>query len=282
MDPSSGRFITPDPVRDFYNPYSYVHNNPMNRIDPTGMYSPPTQQYGSITGYEFRNRTDPLAWLLGGLSALTTKSTREEERALYYLRMAENEANYMASSSDNEQEKQDWSAIANELHKIIATNNFVVMNGLCDKDGNRLYAKWSGVFDGETGNFKTGTLLIDRDLLFNDNPSGFITGILIHEAAHVVHDKKSNLFNFRKSGKETIFTIVERYTYASEKFANRFELMHTAKTMNIVEREKYRSNTTLQNDYYKHYFNIGSMGFESALDNLLQLRYEELYNNYGP
>ena len=33
MDPALGRFTTPDPVRDFVNPYSYVGNNPMNKID---------------------------------------------------------------------------------------------------------------------------------------------------------------------------------------------------------------------------------------------------------
>lgn len=43
-DPMSGRFLTPDPARDFdaynpssYNLYQYVRNNPMNHVDPTGM-----------------------------------------------------------------------------------------------------------------------------------------------------------------------------------------------------------------------------------------------------
>jgi len=40
MDQAVGRFISPDPVKDFINPYSYVSNNPMNRIDPTGMRGP--------------------------------------------------------------------------------------------------------------------------------------------------------------------------------------------------------------------------------------------------
>ena len=44
MDPALGRFTTPDPVKDFINPYSYVHNNPMNLIDPTGMW-------GSVPSY---------------------------------------------------------------------------------------------------------------------------------------------------------------------------------------------------------------------------------------
>lgn len=36
-DSNLGRFITSDPARDGINWYSYVGNNPMNRIDPTGL-----------------------------------------------------------------------------------------------------------------------------------------------------------------------------------------------------------------------------------------------------
>jgi len=33
MDPTTGRFITPDPIKDYLNQYSYVGNNPVNRIE---------------------------------------------------------------------------------------------------------------------------------------------------------------------------------------------------------------------------------------------------------
>ncbi len=36
-DPSIGRFSSPDPVKDYHNPYSYVRNNPIRYVDPTGM-----------------------------------------------------------------------------------------------------------------------------------------------------------------------------------------------------------------------------------------------------
>ena len=51
-DAITGRFLTPDPARDFnphlpasYNLYQYVHNDPINYIDPTG-----TTLAGAITG----------------------------------------------------------------------------------------------------------------------------------------------------------------------------------------------------------------------------------------
>jgi RHS repeat-associated protein len=36
MDPTTGRFITPDPVKDYLNQYSYVGNNPVNRVTQWG------------------------------------------------------------------------------------------------------------------------------------------------------------------------------------------------------------------------------------------------------
>ncbi len=41
-DPSIGRFLQIDPLADQFptwNPYHYVHNNPINLIDPTGMFA---------------------------------------------------------------------------------------------------------------------------------------------------------------------------------------------------------------------------------------------------
>ena len=38
--PQLGRFVQLDPMLDGFNPFTYVSNNPMNQVDPSGMMSP--------------------------------------------------------------------------------------------------------------------------------------------------------------------------------------------------------------------------------------------------
>lgn len=47
--PSLGRFISPDPIGygDGLNMYAYVGNNPVNYVDPTGLFAQSVQGYGS-------------------------------------------------------------------------------------------------------------------------------------------------------------------------------------------------------------------------------------------
>ncbi|MCC6962507.1 MAG: RHS repeat-associated core domain-containing protein, partial [candidate division Zixibacteria bacterium] len=66
-DPSIGRFSSPDPVKDYHNPYSYVRNNPIRYIDPTGMetwgvdFNPELDWGGSIGGSLYGWYDDPFA-----------------------------------------------------------------------------------------------------------------------------------------------------------------------------------------------------------------------------
>ncbi|GLH74886.1 hypothetical protein GETHLI_33880 [Geothrix limicola] len=66
--PQYGRFLSPDPARDqhfeetqSWNIYSYCQNNPVMKIDPTGMAPDPVPTDNPITEHAFRNEADKAA-----------------------------------------------------------------------------------------------------------------------------------------------------------------------------------------------------------------------------
>jgi len=69
--PEIGRFLSTDPAKEFYNPYSYVGNSPVKLKDPDGKLSgPPDPDYIALPfgssgnpGAEFAERT--LSYLMG-------------------------------------------------------------------------------------------------------------------------------------------------------------------------------------------------------------------------
>jgi RHS repeat-associated protein len=46
--PEAARFTTVDPVRDGSNWFAYVNNDPVNWVDPWGLYPTPEQSYGQV------------------------------------------------------------------------------------------------------------------------------------------------------------------------------------------------------------------------------------------
>jgi RHS repeat-associated protein len=61
-DPQLGRWHAPDPLSQFHSPYNYAANNPVNVIDPSGMWA-----------FDFKpDRPEPLPW-----------KPREEEKSFW-------------------------------------------------------------------------------------------------------------------------------------------------------------------------------------------------------
>jgi hypothetical protein len=60
-DPKVGRFLSEDPsgLADGVNVYAYVHNNPMNNVDPTGLSSRPTQLGNAFSNVILPGGGDP-------------------------------------------------------------------------------------------------------------------------------------------------------------------------------------------------------------------------------
>ncbi|MBU5451375.1 RHS repeat-associated core domain-containing protein [Acetivibrio sp. MSJd-27] len=63
-DPSVGRFISEDPVRNGMNWYAYCSNNPINRIDPLGLFDYNTRlSYSQTYNEDVEVLQNELAWL---------------------------------------------------------------------------------------------------------------------------------------------------------------------------------------------------------------------------
>ena len=229
MDPSSGRFITPDPNRDFYNPYSYVHNNPMNRIDPTGMWSPPTQKYRSCTGYEFR------AWHMGiyGLSrwqqekvfqmqtakskdqqlwedAMLGKYAEEYKQIRNFLMELKGEVKTLYDKTGDDR----WNKISGQIDILLKADNIY---GLIKLEGKLVYESREGKKEEVLGQYDFAKNLILLSLkILNEGYSGaYIKMTLIHEISHRADDYP---------GRNSAGSEIQRRT--TEYFANEYAMRY--------------------------------------------------------
>lgn len=75
MDPALGRFISPDPIREYYNPYSYVANNPIYFTDPNGRKREPESKI-----FKVFNKASFLWDIL--FNAASTNDGHDEELAM--------------------------------------------------------------------------------------------------------------------------------------------------------------------------------------------------------
>ncbi len=132
MDPGLGRFTTPDPVQDFINPYSYVRNNPMNRIDPTGTASAPRTIYNMIwidTFTQFKNDNEDIFFDV--LTSITEAARKLRE----ILAQAKEVADDLASNSlvDDKQEWADMAVLMQNMIDQLDAWNFTDLVRLTDE-----------------------------------------------------------------------------------------------------------------------------------------------------
>ncbi len=198
MDPALGRFITPDPVNDFINPYSYVGNNPMNMIDPTGMAMMPAIVYSviqSVPPWE-ANRVD----IVESVKQQSLNGALQE-RADYIrglMNDAAAEARSMKSVDQSESLNKDWEDIADVLNEWADMSDDEILASIVDIGGinSAIYPKWD-----DKGDLKSAKLLLNENSFFGGGKTRTdLIGFLIHEAANYVFmNKHSNYIGYAKS-----------------------------------------------------------------------------------
>jgi hypothetical protein len=218
MDPSSGRFITPDPVRDFYNPYSYVGNNPMNYTDPTGMVGLPKEGPlpATFVGYSMTVN------LLDDAEIFFDTDTQWQlAKSLIYA--AWRDADALASSDPDNSDY--WNEVADALHDIWKDNLFSIEDNM--PSGHAAY--W---------NQDEGILQLNS-IYVNEENSEYLIGSIIHEGAHKAFNDKHNkdYMKWRKTDKtgklEDKDIAYLRYEARSEAYAIKGNVLYLAHNTHI-------------------------------------------------
>jgi RHS repeat-associated protein len=199
MDPATGRFITPDPIKDYLNQYSYVGNNPVNRIDPMGMWMN-NPSFSSQTGYDFGG--NPFWWMSSdaysawyysdeGSSGMDEhrKEVEKREREKIVRNLIDElkaEAQAMAGKIIG---PNKWHIVMSYLDALTASYSEETGFGLLrivenlsvtDRDGNKLRTL------SAIGS-KTNILDLDLSLIGGIYSDQFVKSLILHEASHLYH-----------------------------------------------------------------------------------------------
>jgi RHS repeat-associated protein len=193
MSPSLGRFVTPDPVDDFLNPYSYVGNNPMNRIDPTGMTSLPAEPALVALPAVLSSDLVPSYMQYISQADLIWTKLSPRERAAQAIEAAKLAADNMAAHTQGG-EKTRWENLANLYNDILNTGNWNIRNDMASD----VVAQMKVYYDQNTGAYTGhGPLNINANYCQGNYPIEFLTSYIIHEGSHVQYAKEHNLNEFK-------------------------------------------------------------------------------------
>jgi len=239
MDPSLGRFITADPVKDFLNPYSYVGNNPMNRIDPTGMRGLPGIMLSVIPAFisSEANRPQDPTKVIAALAEAAEKYN-QYKYITSLMSDASDRARAMKEMTWDDGLKRDWGTVADVLSEWagMTFNEFEAFVTIVDMGSAEamLSPKWDDEGSGELISTK---LFLNKDTFFGGNYSKTdLIGILIHEAQH---QSFYNMFpNYKKFQKDTKLT----YNWMQEEFAYKRQLDYISLPRNINKISLMRLN----------------------------------------
>jgi len=214
-----GRFISPDPMKDFINPYSYVGNNPMNRIDPTGMVGLPRGPMlvgiAAFMGSEFRiPMWQQLANILGEMSQ--GLSPTQKYNLLRDIEESIDACRDMISVDGSGSNDAIWEGMARILESVRSDIGFDLFDSEAMREGWFIAGKVTSTKDPDTGEIISGRIGINLPV-YNQQSKPVKISIWIHEAAHVYFNENSSIG--KGPGPWDLENIADFHTYRSEIFA---------------------------------------------------------------
>jgi len=260
MDPNTGRFITPDPIEDYLNQYSYVGNNPVNRIDPTGMLARPFVRLTGLTshGFNFPPSENPDTYFDDDHRTKIEKLTDAIAQAKEYEQnMAKN-----GPEEDREVHRKN----AQWLEYLLLSGNYGIDESIIAVES---AAEMTPILDAR-GKIIGGQVLFGLSAV--NEADEILVGTVIHEISHFTFTEKHG----RPPDRDTDYEGFWTYKYKTEHFALEYEYDYYTRNDNAVK--------GLSKDVDNWLRNTSGMKRSDAVDWYMKnsYYYKYLYWMFGP